>query len=161
MEIIHFNESHYNQIAGIYLEGINTGIATFEDKVPEWDIWDKNHIKSCRLAIRSEGNIVAWAALSFVSSRNAYAGVAEVSIYVSTKYRKQGLGSLLLNKLIEESQINNFWTLQSSIFEENINSIKLHQKCGFRVVGVRYKIAKKNGIWKNTVIMERRSFVIL
>ena len=157
MDIIKIEAHHYPQIAAIYLEGIATGNATFQTEAPDWDTWDKNHLLHSRLAAFVENEMAGWAALSPVSSRCVYAGVAEVSIYIADKYRRKGIGKILFSQLIKESEDNGLWTLQSGIFPENIGSIKLHEACGFRQVGYKEKIGKMNGIWRNNIILERRS----
>lgn len=148
----------WEQVRKIYLEGIKTGNATFETEAPSWQEWDKGHISTCRLVAKKENDVLGWAALSPVSSRCVYSGVGEVSIYVSSKYRGNGIGTNLLKKLIEVSEENGFWTLQASIFPDNKSSLALHKKCGFREIGVRKKIGKmKNGDWRDNVLLERRS----
>lgn len=147
----------WEAVKKIYEEGIATGNATFETAAPSWRTWDDAHEKACRLIAIDNEKIVGWAALSIVSGRCVYAGVAEVSIYVSEDGRGKGIGRKLLLRLIEESEQNNFWTLQAGIFPENIASIKIHQKCGFEVVGIRKKIGKMNGIWRDVILMEKRS----
>lgn len=149
--------SDWPSVARIYAEGISTGQATFETSVPEWDNWDNGHLTNCRIVAEQEDEICAWAALTPVSGRCVYAGVAEVSVYVSEKHRGKGLGHILLQTLVEESEANNIWTLQSGIFSENVASIKLHLKSGFRQVGYRERIGKMNGAWRDTVLLERRS----
>jgi len=144
-------------VAKIYREGIETGMATFEKKVPPWELWDKQHIETCRLVARSKGKILGWAALSAVSSRCVYGGVAEVSVYVSSQLRGEKIGEKLLRKLIDESEVQGYWTLQSGIFPENISSIRLHEKLGFRKIGFREKIGQLNGVWKDNILMEKRS----
>ena len=150
-------KNDWKPVKDIYQEGIETGIATFETTVPSWEEWDQNHIEDCRLVARIDGKITGWAALSPVSSRCVYEGVAEISIYVSKEARGQGVGTQLLRKLIEASEISGIWTLQAGIFPENEPSISLHKKCGFRVVGRRERIGKLKGKWKNIILMERRS----
>lgn len=148
----------WKQVSNIYLEGIKTEVATFQTEVPNWEDWNNGHIKSCRLVIRSGDLVLGWAALSATSSRCVYKGVAEVSIYIGEKYKGQGLGTLLLNKLIELSEEDGFWTLQSAIIRDNLGSIALHKKCGFREVGIREKVAKMNNKkWLDVVFVERRS----
>lgn len=144
-------------ISAIYRQGIETGIATFETQVPSWENWDASHIKNCRVIAEVGNIVVGWAALSPVSSRIVYEGVAEVSIYISNDFKGKGIGSGLMKKLIDESEKAGFWTLQAGIFRENFISIKLHQENGFRIVGYREKIAQLNGIWKDTVLLERRT----
>ncbi|MGR3765124.1 N-acetyltransferase family protein [Rossellomorea sp. NS-SX7] len=145
------------QVRDIYRDGISTGNATFQEIAPSWEEWDKDHTEEGRIVARSEDCILGWAALSLVSSRCVYAGVAEVSVYVSSQHQGKGVGSMLLHALIEASERNGYWTLQSGIFPENIPSIKLHEKYGFRTVGRREKIGKMNGRWRDTLLLERRS----
>jgi L-amino acid N-acyltransferase YncA len=141
----------------IYREGIETGNATFETEVPAWEKWDKSHLRECRLVARSEDQIVGWAALSPVSNRCIYTGVAEVSIYVRSSARGQGVGKELLLVLIEESERNGIWTLQGGVFPENKASIALLKSCGFREVGIRERVGQMNGMWRDVLLMERRS----
>ena len=144
-------------VAEIYAQGIATGNATFEQEVPTWEIWDNAHLKPCRLVAEFDEKIVGWAALTPVSGRCVYSGVAEVSVYVSANHRGQKLGSQLLIQLIKESELNNFWTLQAGIFPENEPSLKIHTDQGFRIVGSREKIGKLNGVWRDALLLERRS----
>lgn len=142
----------------IYAEGLSTGHATFETVVPEWDAWDANHLSFARLvAIDDHDTVLGWAALSAVSRRDVYRGVAEVSVYVAAGSRGQGVGKRLLSELITASEKNGIWTLQASIFPENDSSVQLHRNCGFREVGAREAIAQRDGVWRNTVLLERRS----
>lgn len=141
----------------IYREGIATGIATFETEVPDRDTWERNHLTSCRLVARdADGCVLAFAVLLPVSSRKVYAGVAEVSIYVSESARGKGVGKALLLRLVDESERAGFWTLQAGIFQQNAASIRLHERCGFRKVGVRERIGCLNGQWHDVVLLERR-----
>ena len=144
----------------IYADGIATGNATFETQTPDWEIWDRNHHAECRLVARIADEIVGWAALSPVSARACYAGVAEHSIYVDASRRGRGIGKRLLEAFVEASEGAGFWTLQSSIFPENQASIAIHLACGFRVLGRRKRVAMLNGVWRDTVIVERRSKVV-
>jgi len=160
MEIKTFDEADFAQISEIYKQGIETGLATFQDEIPTWKDWDKSHLKTCRLAMFENGKIVGWVALTPVSSRCVYAGVAEISIYIRNEFRGKGYGKILLGELARQSEKEGFWTLQSGIFAENLASIKLHESCGFRQIGYREKISKKNGVWKDNVIMERRSKIV-
>ena len=144
----------------IYEEGIATKNATFETHAPEWERWDAGHLQSCRLVARLNGQIVGWAALSPVSSRRVYAGVAENSIYIASAARGQGVGKQLLGALVEASEQAGIWTLQTGIFPENQVSIHVHQACGYRVLGVREKIGQMDGIWRDVVFIERRSRVV-
>lgn len=153
--------SDWEQVAQIYLEGIRTGMATFQDTVPTWEEWNGAHLASCRLVIRSGKCILGWTALSPYSNRPVYAGVAGLSIYIAEKCRGLGLGKALLGRLILESERHGFWTLQSRIIRENTASIALHVKCGFREVGYYEKLGKMNdGVWHDVVLMERRSRVV-
>lgn len=146
----------WSSVSEIYRQGIETGNATFQKEIPGWDEWDQGHLKICRIVVCTDNEIAGWAALSSVSGRCVYAGVAEVSIYVSNRYNNQKIGTGLLRKLISESEKEGFWTLQSSIFPENISSIKIHENLGFRRVGYREKIGKMNGVWRDTILLERR-----
>lgn len=145
------------KVRSIYLEGIATGLATFETEAPDWETWNANHMADCRLAARMDGSLVGWAALTPVSGRCVYAGVAEVSVYVAVGARGRGVGRALLQKLILRSEKAGLWTLQASIFPENEASVNLHQSCGFRVIGRRERIGRLNGVWRDTVLLERRS----
>jgi phosphinothricin acetyltransferase len=147
----------WEAVKQIYEEGIATGQATFQQQAPGWDEWNNDHLKHSRIVARENGQVLGWAAVTAVSGRCVYAGVGEVSVYVSTKARGKGLGKQLLQKLIEESEANNIWTLQAGIFPENIASIKIHENRGFRVVGRRERIGQMNGVWRDTILMERRS----
>src|SRR5262245_37775898 len=147
-------------VARIYLEGIESGHATFETDVPSWERWDASHLSFARLVLTVEEAVKGWAALSKVSARSVYSGVAEVSVYVSAESRGQGFGGALLQALIKESEANGIWTLQASIFPENTSSIALHRRLDFREVGRRERIAKQHGVWRDTVLLERRSSVV-
>jgi len=147
----------WQQVAAIYQEGIATGQATFEMAVPSFEHWDRNHLPMARFVAGQGGNIVGWAALSPVSQRQVYAGVAEVSVYVAAASRGSGVGRQLLQALIDESERHGIWTLQAGIFPENAASIALHLACGFREVGRRERIGKRNGQWRDTLLFERRS----
>ena len=148
---------HWDAVKAIYLQGIATKQATFQTEAPSWEDWDKGHLPHLRYVLFIEDVVAGWAALSPVSERCVYAGVAEVSIYIHEDFRGRGIGKLLLQKLIEESEKHGIWTLQSGIFPENLSSIALHEKLGFRKVGFREKIGKMDGVWRDTVLMERRS----
>lgn len=144
-------------VSAIYAEGIATGHATFETTVPAWEVWDAGHLPNCRLVAEMNGQVVGWVALSRVSSRCVYAGVAENSIYVAASVRGQGIGKRLLEAVIVESEAAGFWTLQTGIFPENTASVALHQVCGFRLVGRRERIGQLQGVWRDTLVLERRS----
>lgn len=153
-------DNDWPSINQIYQEGIETNTATFQSECPTWEEWDASHLKNCRLVITLNDEVVGWAALTVVSSRCVYAGVAEVSVYVGKEQRGHGAGKTLLFELIRCSEENGLWTLQSGIMSENLASIRLHESCGFRMVGYREKIGRdRYGIWRNTVLMERRSDV--
>ena len=147
----------WKAIRAIYLEGIATGNATFEQTAPEWDKWDAGHLPGIRIVARFEDDVVGWAALSGVSSRCVYAGVAEVSIYVAERARGRGVGRQLMARLIANSETAGIWTLQAGIFPENAASIALHERAGFRIVGQRERLGKMNGRWRDVVLLERRS----
>ena len=152
------NETDWPDVCRIYQQGMDTNLATFETKCPEWNQWDASHVKSCRLVVTRGEAVQGFAALSAVSGRCVYAGVAELSIYIDEACRGQGLGKALLRQLISCSEENGFWTLQSGIMQENAASISLHEGCGFRRVGYRERIGRdRYGVWRNTVLMERRS----
>lgn len=148
---------HWESVRAIYLEGIATGHATFETEAPDWPRWDASHHPFARLVALAGERVAGWAALSPVSSRKAYAGVAEVSVYVGTQHRGEGVGRALLEALIRESEANGVWTLQAGIFPENAASVALHLACGFREVGRRERVARLNGRWRDTVLLELRS----
>lgn len=151
-------DEDWEQVRAIYLEGIATGDATFETGAPSWEKWDDAHLRECRIVARSSsGRIVGWAALSPVSDRCVYAGVAEVSVYVGEKGRGHGTGRALLRALVEASERRGIWTLQAGVFPENVASIKLHLSCGFREVGRRERLGKMNGTWRDVMLLERRS----
>jgi phosphinothricin acetyltransferase len=142
----------------IFEEGIATGDATFETAAPDWPEWDAKHLPQSRLVARESGHLLGWAALSPVSSRPVYGGVAEVSIYVAERARGRGIGHALLDALIAESERHGLWTLQAGIFPENTASIELHRNAGFRVVGRRERIGRMpDGAWRDTILLERRS----
>ncbi len=147
-------------VRAIYREGIATGHATFETDVSGWEDWHASHLQDCRLVAREEDRVVGWAALSPVSGRRVYSGVAEVSIYVAASARGRGIGKALLQALVMESERGGIWTLQAGILPENRASILLHKACGFRKVGFRERIGQMNGVWRDTVLMERRSKVV-
>lgn len=147
----------WEQVRSIYLEGIAAGNSTFETDAPSWEAWDAGHHQFARLVMRNREKVLGWAALSPVSKRSAYRGVAELTVYVTASARGQGVGRALLEALINESEKNGIWTLQASIFPENAASVKLHVACGFREVGKRERIATLNGVWRDTLLFERRS----
>lgn len=150
---------HWEAVRAIYLEGIATGHATFQQSAPDWPEWDKAHLPTCRIVALRNNEILGWAALSPVSSRCVYAGVAEVSVYVAQSARGHGIGSALLSNLIAASESKNIWTLQAGIFPENTASIALHTRAGFRIVGTRERLGSMNGNWRDVMLLERRSAV--
>ncbi|HKK11621.1 MAG TPA: GNAT family N-acetyltransferase [Flavobacteriaceae bacterium] len=150
-------KADWETVSRIYTEGIATGIATFETTVPNWKVWNEKYIQHCRIVAELNSEVVGFAVLSPVSKRMVYKGVAEVSVYVSKQHRGYHIGETLLNQLIEESECKGFWTLQANIFSENVASIRLHEKCGFKIVGVREKIGKLHGKWHDNLLLERRS----
>ncbi|MCK5635336.1 MAG: N-acetyltransferase, partial [Anaerolineales bacterium] len=139
---------------------IATGEATLETDPPSFEEWDSSHLADCRLIARRRDQSVGWAALSPVSTRDVYRGVAEVSIYIAVSYRGEGIGKALLNALIEASEGARIWTLESTMFPENAASVRLHKTCGFREVGFRERIGELDGKWRDTILMERRSHLI-
>jgi L-amino acid N-acyltransferase YncA len=160
IEIKSMGPRHWNEVRRIYEEGLATGNATFQTTAPEWEEWDKAHIQTGRLVAFENGIIVGWAALTPVSGRCVYGGVAEISVYVAETARGKGVGKFLLKSLIENSEANRFWTLQAGIFPENVASIKIHEANGFRLIGKREKIGQMNGVWRDTVLLERRSKIV-
>ncbi|HTT18562.1 MAG TPA: GNAT family N-acetyltransferase [Candidatus Sulfotelmatobacter sp.] len=147
---------HWNAVREIYAQGIATGNATFETELPGWERWDRGHRQDCRL-VAVEGDVIGWAALSPVSARHVYRGIAEVSVYVAAAARRRGVGRSLLKALVHQSEESGIWTLQAGIFPENTSSIALHKACGFREVGVRRRIGKMGELWRDVVLLERRS----
>jgi phosphinothricin acetyltransferase len=160
MEILSLLKEHYPTVAGIYKEGILTGNATFQAEAPTWEEWDNSHLKHSRIVAMEKDQVVGWAALTPVSGRCVYAGVAEVSVYVSQSHRGKGIGKWLLQELISDSEKNNIWTLQAGIFPENEASLRLHEELGFRRIGYRERIGQMNGKWRDTVQLEKRSAVV-
>jgi phosphinothricin acetyltransferase len=146
----------WEQVRSIYLEGISSGNSTFETDAPSWEKWNENHLEIARLVMRDEESVIGWAALSPISKREVYRGVAEVTVYVTESARGKGIGRSLLEALIAESEKNGIWTLQASIFPENTASVELHLRCGFREVGRRERIAMLRGVWRDTILFERR-----
>ena len=177
--IIQMPPALWPAVREIYCEGIATGNATFETELPEWEKWDNSHLKNCRLValepielepIEEDARellvtlerprVLGWAALSPVSTRRVYRGVAEVSVYVAASARGRGVGKALLEALVRESEVNGIWTLQAGIFPENAASIALHKSCGFREVGTRKRIAQLGEVWRDVLFLERRSATI-
>jgi len=156
-EIRPMTASDWDEVRGVYLEGIETGNATFETTAPEWERWDTGHRADCRLVACDGARVIGFAALSPVSARKVYSGVAEVSVYVAASARGMGVGSALMHELVKASEEAGVWTLQAGIFPENSTSLALHGRFGFRVVGTRERIAQHHGRWRDVVLMERRS----
>ena len=150
-------ETDWPAVKKIYEEGLATGNASFQTAAPEWNEWNDSHVTTCRLIVAKDDSMLGWAALTPVSGRCVYAGVGEVSVYVGQSARGQGIGKILLKALIDESEKNNFWTLQSGVFPENKASLRIHEELGFRLIGSRQKIGKMNGVWRDTLLLERRS----
>ncbi len=148
------------QVRVIYEEGIATGNATFESEAPSWERWDSAHLATCRLVARRAGTVVGWAALTPVSRRQCYAGVAEVSVYDGLDHRGRGIGRQLLLAAIAESERQGIWTLQGATFPENEASLRMQRACGFREIGRRERVAQLRGVWRDTVLTERRSTVV-
>ncbi len=154
----------WEQVRAIYLEGIATGNSTFESDAPDWNKWDSAHVQEHRLVVRKGDTILAWAALSTVSTRSVYSGVAKLSIYVTTKHRGKGIGAALLKATIGSTEKAGLWTLQGGIFPENTPSLRLVKKHGFKEIGKREKIGKMKygnlaGTWRDVILVERRSSV--
>ena len=157
MNIRSMLNTDWPSVKKIYEEGLATGNASFQTTAPDWNEWNESHVNSCRLVALENKAILGWAALTAVSGRCVYAGVGEVSVYIAQQSRGIGIGKILLQSLIDESEKNNFWTLQSGIFPENKPSIRIHEELGFRLIGSRQKIGKMNGVWRDTLLFERRS----
>ena len=160
MQIRHFESQDYPAVQAIYQEGIASGHATFQTTVKSWEEFDQDMHSHSRLVAVSQDVILGWAAISPISTRAVYSGIAEVSIYVAYQAHGKGIGKKLMAELIRESEKHNIWTLQSSIFPENIGSLKLHESSGFRIIGKREKIGQMNGLWRDTILMERRSQLV-
>lgn len=160
MNIRIFNRDDFHAVKDIYQQGIDTGNATFQKMAKSWEEWNNAMLSNCRLIATDNNQIVGWAGLSAVSSRAVYSGVAEVSVYVSKSAQGKGAGQKLLSQLILESENNNIWMLQAGIFPENVASIALHKKSGFREVGIREKVGQMSGIWRDSVLLERRSKIV-
>lgn len=160
LRVTALGQDDWPRVAAIYAAGIVDGQATFETAVPTWPAWDAAHLPAPRLAAREADDLVGWAALSPVSSRCVYAGVAEISIYVDRAWRGRGVGRLLLSRLVTASEEAGMWTLQAGVFPENEASLRLHARCGFRVVGVQERLGRLAGQWRDVVLLERRSPVV-
>ena len=154
-------ETDASAVLAIYVEGIATGNATLDTEVPDWAAWDRGHLAACRyVAVESAGRVLGWAALSPISDRCAQRGVAEVSVYVGAAARARGVGKVLLDALVKGSEAAGLWTLQAGILPENEASLALHRACGFRVVGRRDKLGTLHGVWRDVLLLERRSSTV-
>jgi len=145
------------KVSSIYEESILTGIATFDTKSPTWRDWDSSRLSTCRFVARERENVFGWATLSHAASTWGYIGVAEVSVHVSKNFKKKGIGTSLLTSLVTASEKEGYWTIKAEIISENIPSLNLHRKCGFREVGYHEKLGQREGIWHDVILLERRS----
>ena len=159
-ELRHLEQADWQAVADIYWDGIRDGLATFETAIPDWEEWAAAHPPGLRLVAEAGFSIVGWVAAAPVSTRRAYRGVVEHSVYVTADRRRLGIGRLLLEGLILRTDEAGIWTIQTSIFPENAASLALHRRCGFREVGVRERIGKRDGLWRDTILLERRSPVV-
>jgi phosphinothricin acetyltransferase len=157
ISVAQLEPEHWPAVVRIYREGIATGNATFETTAPRWEKWDSDHLPNLRLVAMENDDVVGWTALSPVSDRCVYGGVAEESVYVAEAARGRGIGRMLLEELIRRSEDAGIWTIQTGIFPENEASIRLHERVGFRVLGVREKLGRLDGVWRDVVFLERRS----
>ena len=160
MELRELRREDWPAVKGIYEQGIAGGDATFETEASSWDDWNHAHLEGHRLVALQEGELVGWAALAPVSGRCVYEGVTEDSVYVADAAQGRGVGRALLDELIAGAERDGIWTIEAGIFPENQASIELHRRCGFRVVGVRERLGRHHGSWRDVVLMERRSEVI-
>ncbi len=151
---------HWQEVARIYADGIKTGNATFETDVPSWEQWDRTHVAEHRFVALRDGAVVGWVAVSPVSDRCAYGGVVENSLYVDERAHGQGVGRLLLERLIASTEHAGIWTIQTGIFPENETSVRLHERVGFDVVGRRKRLGKLHGVWRDVLLLERRSDLV-
>ncbi len=151
------SEADWPVVSDIYRDGLATELASFETDVPSWEQWDPTHLVECRLVASDGDRVVGWAALSPVSSRCVYGGVGEVSVYVAAQSRGAGVGRKLLSRLVEASELEGLWMLQAGIFPENVASVLLHKRCGFREVGRRERLGQLDGVWRDVLLLERRS----
>jgi L-amino acid N-acyltransferase YncA len=160
LSFLPMNSAHWDDVGSIYQEGIDTGLATFETEAPSWEEWDASHLQKCRLVAVEDNAVLGWAALSPVSDRCALEGVAEVSVYIAASARGRGVGKATLRELISESEKAGIWTLQAGLFAENEASLAIHESCGFREVGVRRRLGRLNGVWRDVLLLERRSEIV-
>lgn len=157
VEIKKMRPEDWKQVSRIYDEGTDTGNANFEFTLPRWEEWIKKQVPGTSIVAIKGDAIIGWASLSSYSEREAYHGVAEDSVYVTSKYRRKGIGDILLGRLIKLSEESGIWTIQARIFPENRKSIALHKKHSFRIVGTHERLGKMNGKWRDVTIMEKRS----
>lgn len=153
-------ERHWPAVAQIYAEGIATGDATFETAVPDWAVWDEAHLPTCRFVAIAEHGVVGWAAVAPVSGRCVYGGVVEDSVYVAPTAAGRGIGFALLQHLVAATETEGIWTIQAGVFPENRASLRVHEKAGFQIVGVRTRLGQLAGVWRDVVLLERRSEVV-
>lgn len=151
---------HWSEVARIYADGIATGNATFETEVPGWERWNASHLAEHRFVALRDGRVVGWVAVSPVSDRCVYGGVVENSVYVDEQARGLGIGRLLLERLVASTEAAGIWTIQTGIFPENEASLRLHERVGFEVVGRRKRLGKLQGVWRDVLLLERRSSVV-
>jgi phosphinothricin acetyltransferase len=151
---------HWPEVARIYAGGIATGNATFETEVPTWESWDSSHLDEHRFVALLDGEVVGWVAVTPVSDRCVYGGVVENSVYVASSVRGRGVGRLLLERLIASTEAAGIWTIQTGIFPENEASLRVHERVGFEVVGRRKRLGKLNGVWRDVLLLERRSEIV-
>ena len=157
IELAPMQPEHAHEVLRIYGEGLETGYSTFNTEVPTWEEWDRSHLPHTRLVAIENEEVLGWVALLPVSSRACYRGVAEFSIYIATRHRGRGIADQLMQAMIAESEYNGIWTLQSSTFADNTVSLRLQERHGFRQIGYRDRIARLHGVWRNTILLERRS----
>ncbi|MEU2155913.1 N-acetyltransferase family protein [Streptomyces sp. NPDC019396] len=160
--IVPLAEAHADEVLAIYQAGVDEGNATFETTAPTWQVFDAGKVPGHRFAaVNEDGKVLGWVAASAVSDRCAYAGVVEHSVYVHPAARGQGVATQLLTSLIGSTEAAGIWTIQSGIFPENLASLALHQRAGFRVIGTRERIGRHHGVWRDVVLLERRSPAII
>jgi L-amino acid N-acyltransferase YncA len=159
-ELRQLEAGDWTAVRDIFRQGIRSGLATFEVEAPSWEEWDAAHHAEHRLVAEMGDRVVGWAALAPISSRRVYAGVAEDSVYVANDAQGQGVGGALLSALVAGAEATGIWTIEAGIFPENGASIAVHQRCGFRIVGVREKLGRRDGLWRDVLLLERRSLLV-